>query len=241
MLFAPGQDFCISTCCENSVSSSTPNMMLFWAILSPNGWLDVGLNNECMLGGSCKLWTDGCVSRTCCLKFPAEMELHSVFLGPTKTVSSPGNSRGRTGTCSKPTTLSLSNSWSFLDKPPVHMHCSSFPYSGPSLKRWSLSRITTALRRSHQKCKLSLEKRSCSGLAPDGSSCRKSAANIIKIHQMASFYLRYTVLGACQVGSYWNLSWRRFHQFQESGHLSIHQFHLDPMSISFYWGRLLYK
>ena len=132
------------------------------------------------LRGLSKLWTEGCVSRMCRLKFPAEMEFHSVFLGQAKTVSSPVNSGGRIGTCSEPTTLSLSHLQSFLDKSPVHMSCSSFLYSGSFLKRWLLSRITTALSRSHHTCEHSLEKRSCSGLALEGSSCRKLPANIIE-------------------------------------------------------------
>ena len=108
------------------------------------------------------------------------MDLRSVFLGQAKTASSPVNSGGRIGTCSEPTTLSLSRLQSFLEKSPSHMRCSSFPYSGSFLKQWLLLRITTALSRSHHTCEHSLEKRSCSGLASKRLSCQKSPANIIE-------------------------------------------------------------
>ena len=83
------------------------------------------------------------------------------------------------------------------------MHCSSFPYSGSSLKWWPLLRIMTTSSRLHQTCELSLEKRIWCSLAPDDLSCQKLQANIFK-YPPNCFIL--SLLHCCKHLSSWIIS-----------------------------------
>ncbi len=78
-----------------------------------------------------------------------------------------------------PRTLEFILNRSSLVKSPLHILFSICPYSGSSLNLCSLSKMITALMQFSQRWLDRLENGSSVSLAPTGSSCLKSPANII--------------------------------------------------------------